>query len=454
MSPARRRPRCQRRRARLASSLAVVVGFAVLVGCSGKAAHGSISTGRVGSVAAPALQQVDGGPDYYARFSPSLPVSQDFFPVGVWLAAITSPSVVRSDRSVGLNVYVTLTNNSVFSALRGSRMYFISNQGNIRVPGTIGRYIMDEADMWAGPGAAPWTGNYPGTGPICRPQTANCGYTVEATISARLPHDHVFRYSNYGKGVTFWETSSQAARFVDDYQGVVSADNYWFTDEQICASSQGAKMYSRKDLVAGNLPPALCHLAANYGLTVHRVRQLARDRIPVWAYVELGHPFTENNWPTINRAQVYAAVWQSLIAGARGIIYFNHSFGGNCQTDNVLRDPCYAGIRAMVATTDKRIEELAPVLNAPFATGVVTASSGVTFATKWFDGHFYILAGSRKPGPQVATFRMSCVGNATVQVLFERRTIQANGGQFTDRFANGNTIHLYEVDGGSSCGLA
>ena len=46
---------------------------------------------------------------------------------------------------------------------------------------------------------------------------------------------------------------------------------------------------------------------------------------PVWAVVELGHPFSESDWPTITPAQVRAAVWQSLIAGARGIVYFNHS---------------------------------------------------------------------------------------------------------------------------------
>lgn len=92
-----------------------------------------------------------------------------------------------------------------------------------------------------------------------------------------------------------------------------------------------------------------------------------------------------------------AAVWQSLIAGARGIIYFNHSFGGPCVTDNVLRDQCYARIRAVVTQLDRRIHSLAPVLNAPFADAVVTASSG-NFATKWYKHHFYVLAGSNN-GP-------------------------------------------------------
>ena len=86
---------------------------------------------------------------------------------------------------------------------------------------------------------------------------------------------------------------------------------------------------------------------------------------PVWAFVEVGHPFSEADWPTIRPAEVQAAVWQSLIAGARGIIYFNHTFGGPNQTQHALRDPAYAAIRSAVSATNRRIAALAPVLERP-----------------------------------------------------------------------------------------
>ena len=170
---------------------------------------------------------------------------------------------------------------------------------------------------------------------------------------------------------------------------------------------------------------------------------------PVWAFVELGHPYPENSWPSIQPSQVIAAVWQSLIAGARGIIYFNHSFGGPCVTDNVLRDQCYARVRAVVTQLDREIHALAPVLNAPFADGVVTASPGVNFSTKWYKRHFYVLAGSDNPNAQEVTFSMPCVGSAAVTVLNEHRTIQASGGTFSDYFANGDAIHIYRIDKGA-----
>ena len=55
------------------------------------------------------------------------------------------------------------------------------------------------------------------------------------------------------------------------------------------------------------------------------------DRQPQWGFVEVGKPFTDNQnggGDTITPAQARGAVWHTLIAGARGIIYFQHSFDG------------------------------------------------------------------------------------------------------------------------------
>ncbi len=443
--------------ARLLLTGALVAGLTQSAACSVRSAPASAPATRSEIPVAPGskvarLQEVDGGPRYYAKFSPSLPSGPSFFPVGVWLAAVNKPSDTTSDQDAGLNTYVTLTSNSDFSLVRQSGMYLIASRVSGEESAPVGWFVDDEADMWAGAGSAKWTGKRSYHGTSCQPAAAGCGYTIQQEVLRTLPHDHRFRFANYGKGVSFWETDAQAGQFIDDYQNVVSGDDYWFTDDNICAASQGGEWYNPRLLVNGRLPVNLCHLAANYGKTVNRIRYLAGYKKPVWAFVELGHPYPENNWPSIQPQQVIAAVWQSLIAGARGIIYFNHSFGGPCVTDNVLRDQCYARIRAVVTQVDREIHALAPVLNAPFADGVVTASSGVSFSTKWYHQHFYVLAGSDHPNAQNVTFSMPCVGSTTVTVLNERRTMQAPGGTFTDHFDNGDTIHIYRIDGGSSCG--
>ncbi len=393
------------------------------------------------------LRAVDGGTAYYARFSPSLPTRASFFPIGVWFESVLSSQDTARDRAAGINTYVELTANSDPAVVRASGMHAITSPITGYGTETAGWLVSDEMDMVAGPGSAAWTGGAGGS--QCQPATASCGYSAQRTLRKRLPVDRRLRYANYGKGIAFWETRAEAARFVNEFQDVVSADTYWFTDRNICSASEGGQFFGNKPV-----PAPLCHRAANYGLTVDRVRGLVSPRgsKPVWSFIEVGHPFSENDWPSATPDQVVAAVWSSLIHGARGIIYFNHSFGGPCQTQHALREPCYAAMRAAVTRVNARVSALAPVLNAPTVTGVVSVGKGIDVAVKWHDGHFYLLAAATRAGAQTATFTMPCVGSATVTVLDEQRAIPVRSGSFRDSFARDGAVHLYRVDGGSSCG--
>src|SRR5262245_41257055 len=103
-------------------------------------------------------------------------------------------------------------------------------------------------------------------------------------------------------------------------------------------------------------------------MMIDRLRKLDGvdgKRIPIYAFVEVGHPFTENDAPTITGDQIGGAVMNSLIHGARGVIYFNHSFGGACQSQHLLRDSCGAANKPAVVQTNQRITSPAPVLNTP-----------------------------------------------------------------------------------------
>jgi hypothetical protein len=303
--------------------------------------------------------------------------------------------------------------------------------------------------MWAGPGDAPWTRNWPGAGPICTPETERCGYTIQREMRKGIPTGQLV-YANYGKGVTFWETNEQASIFVNEFQDVVSADNYWFTDPYICGPSEGGAV-----LAAGaELSPEKCRLAANYGWTVDRVRSLVQPAMskPVWAFVEVGHPFTDPKAPTTSGPEVRAAVWSSLIHGARGIVYFNHNFGGACLSQHVLRESCGDAVRPWVTDVNGQINRLAPVLNAPFLDNALSHGEGVDAAVKVHDGSLYVLAGSAQAGQQDALFQMSCLAgaDAAVTVLDENRTVAMTKGVFSDHFADGNAVHLYRVDGAAA----
>ena len=268
----------------------------------------------------PTPREVDGGPNYYGMYEASLPNRADFFPVGVWMESVVDAGNVRKDVANQFNTYVDLTSDSDVSQLDGTNMHYLTSGD---VVGRSGGVLPDETDMWAGPGDGKWTGQWPGEGEICSPAAERCGYSVQALYSHLLKSRGDLRYANYGKGVTFWESAAEVSKFVNDFQDVVSADNYWFSDPNICAASEGGILVGGGRALTDNE----CRLARNYGWTVDRVRSFVEPSgsKPVWALVEVGHPSAQADAPTISPAQIKAAVWSSLIHGARGIVYFNHS---------------------------------------------------------------------------------------------------------------------------------
>ena len=274
------------------------------------------------------LEPVDGGASYYARFSHGLPANPSYFPIGVWFESVLSQADIDKDRDAGLNTYLVLTANSNLDLVQSNGMYAIVGSDLGEHKAIHGWFLADEVDMTHGP---------------------STGYSEMQRVAGATPDDGRLRYSGYGKGVLFWETDAEAARFVNNYQDIVQADAYFFTDNDVCDSSQ-----------AGGEPGIVetdhCHVASNYGWIIDRLQGLVSPPAskPVWAVIELGHPVCEDDWPTITPADPRGRL-ASVIAGARGIVYFNHSFGGPNQTQHILREPAYAPERSVVTATNGQI---------------------------------------------------------------------------------------------------
>jgi hypothetical protein len=387
----------------------------------------------------PSLEEVDGGPDYYKRFSSPLPHRASYFPIGTWLHTALSQSDVATDKDVGLNLYAGVADpeGSNLGLLRANQQNaFIQADERTRFTGvgheTAGWLLADEIDMTEGPAA--------------------CNGSLE-TIKNGLPRDGRARYNNYGKGVLLWETDAEAACFVEAQQ-LVSSDLYWFTDPN------QRDMIGEPWLPEGERQMTLAEVrrAANYGYQIDRMRALDAgdgERKPIWAFVEVGWPFTETaaeGGRAIQPDEIRGAVWHSIIAGARGILYFDHQFSGPC-TDRVLRGPCYPANSAMVKSVNHQIKHLAPVLNAPTLTSGWTANPSIRAMVKWRGGHFYVFAGSRNNVSSTGRVSIPCVGDAKAVRLGEAGSVPMSGGSFTDSFADGNAVHIYRIDGGSTCGL-
>ncbi|XXY45995.1 DUF4082 domain-containing protein [Sorangium sp. So ce269] len=386
----------------------------------------------------------EGGPAYYGAHPYTDAAGWDdpaFFPIGVWFEGVYGQSDIDLDRDAGINTYVELTSSSDLALIRQNGMFAIAGVSG-KGSETVGHMLTDEPDMWAGPGSAAWTGNSPGQGDICSPASASCGYTVMQTLVDSTPPDGRVRYANYGKGVMLWQSVQQAQQFVNAYTDVVSNDIYWYTDPNVCAEMQTFL----------GLPSSTCRLSANYGVTMDKMRQLDGmdgQRQPIWAFIEVGHPFTEDSAPSITPEQIAGAVMSSLIHEARGILYFNHSFGGPCQSQHALREPCYAAQRASVREINRRIRELAPVLNTQ--SYAFSFNEGLDTMLKEHDGSYYVFAmlGRARPTGSYALTLPEQLAGAVVEVLYEDRTIDTAGGAFTDAFAAEHTAHIYKITPGA-----
>jgi hypothetical protein len=381
------------------------------------------------------LAQPDGGPSYYGRFTNPLSTSPDYFPIGVWGAYSQTAANRNLDADVGINLYVWAADPGFWDDIAADPRFDLfggsPDRNHANANHVNGWVLADEIDMQQGPGACPGQVN---------------------SIKASLPADGTARYNNYGKGIfPGWETDEQFACFVNS-QDVTSDDIYWFTDPHACGSlAEGPSFFGLNRA----LTLAECRRASNYGYVVDRMRTLdARDgeRRPIWNFVEVSHPWHEPSH--ITGSQIRAAVWHSLIAGARGIIYFQHTFelGSTCSNPHhTLRSDCH-GNRQAVKAVNAQVKAVAPVLNAPFVTSGHSATGDVKHMVKFSGGKFYVFAGAHNGGGQ-ATFSIPCVGDATAVVAGENRSIPVNGGQWTDLFADPNAIHIYRIDGGSTCGL-
>jgi hypothetical protein len=195
-------------------------------------------------------------------------------------------------------------------------------------------------------------------------------------------------------------------------------------------------------LLQSGWTPENCRMVWFQGDAVRNARQLSDFAKPVWPFIGVTKIDDGNYTPT--NEDLNAEVWTSIVAGARGIQYFQHNFSSQGTTSRALIDPRYTALRDQIAATNARVASLAPVINAPYADGLTTVAAGqVDVMSKGYDGAFYIFVTSRQKAGQTATFDVAGLGNGTVEVLDEGRTITATGGRFSDEFASQNAVHIY-----------
>jgi hypothetical protein len=174
------------------------------------------------------------------------------------------------------------------------------------------------------------------------------------------------------------------------------------------------------------------------GKGTQRLRQWTDKKQRVWACIEATRISNPDVKPT--PAQTKSIVWQAIVHGAQGLVYFSHQFAPTFVEAGILADEeMSSGVKAI----NEQVRQLAPVLNSPDVTGTVTVAGGpVDVLVKRRGKEMYLFAVSMTDKPSEAKF--SLPSGKRAEVLGEGRILETSRHTFSDRF-EGYGVHLYRV---------
>ncbi len=359
------------------------------------------------------------------RWSRSPLGQPEFFPIGVWLQ---EPARAARYRAAGFNVYVALWEGPTDEKLRqltAAGMPVICNQNRVGLahlqdPIIIGWMHGDEPDN-----AQP-AGDGQGYGPPVPPEKVVAEYRQ---MHAADPNRPILL--NLGQGVAWdgWYGRGIRTNHPEDYPRYIQGCDI--------ASFDIYPQTHSNPQVAGNL----WYVARG----VERLVGWGGGKKLVWNCIECTRINSRTAKPTPQ--QVRCEVWMSLVHGSTGLIYFVHEWQPKFQEAALLSDP---NMLAAVTTINRRIQQLAPVLNSPTISGqvtLVTKNEQVPIATmvKRDDKNLYVFAVSMRGEPTSAQLTVKGLsGVRSVTVLDENRTLPSESGVFSDAFAPWD-VHLYQV---------
>jgi len=323
------------------------------------------------------LQQIDGGPNYYASNGLTYAVNAgwdnpSFFPIGPWSDMLLTQSDATRWLDLNWNTAFTLTANSDLSLLRSNRISAVLQFSELSAftatlgTETVGLLTADEGGIT---------------------DTQNAIGTIANSIqNGRFWYiNNTWNFINYGdlSGIPAPQvlsmpitTPNGTSRHID----VQSVDIYWFAGGKSSNPilRQGGLIYN----LGRDMTPDEAERGSNYGdmIDAERAFQGAHPA-PIVAVIEDGGPYGEDTSASdyITPPELNWAVWSSIIHGARMIDYFNHTFAGPAPSQDNLAQPFYQTVQPgqtisiynQVKATDALVEQLAPVLNSPFALNYV-----------------------------------------------------------------------------------
>ena len=224
--------------------------------------------------------------------------------------------------------------------------------------------------------------------------------------------------------------------FVDQWQGTQGYKDYKpFLDATDWVSSS---VYP----VAGWSHPDNLDLA---GLSVDRLEKWSQGK-PQFAAIETGNqalPWMPSDSTGPTPGQFKAEIWDSIIRGARGIIYFPQRFKPTFSYDDTPPEVVDEMIRQ-----NARMTALGPVLLSPSDPATLGFEADAPLEASWrfYTGkaYFVVLNMSGRTLKDQPIYFAGTGKAKSATVTFEKRTVGIHRGSLTDSFAPFET-HVYEV---------
>jgi hypothetical protein len=148
---------------------------------------------------------------------------------------------------------------------------------------------------------------------------------------------------------------------------------------------------------------------------------------PTFQWIEAG-PMEKCRHTDPTPQSVNAETWLSIAAGARGVGYF----------PGVWSDP----IRQQITSINSTITALAPALLDVATPAIVGPSSPIRVGVRRHNGAVYIIAVNSSTQPVVGRLAVPGLGDRTLTVFGEGRTVTSQVSQLSDNFA-GLDVHIY-----------
>ncbi|MFS2280449.1 hypothetical protein V2S04_06440 [Microbacterium sp. OR21] len=374
----------------------------------------------------------EGGPEYWSQFADAVDwTDPSFFPIVLWFNGISNDGEVRWDKQHGINTYAGMWEGTDFALFPRNDVYWIGEGLNDTFdadsPHWPGVFLDDEVDGRYSPAE---------------------GLALLRGLQSEHGGADKFTWANFTQLVIGEDLDVPVQEQYVSIPDVVSVDMYWYTIP-FC----DWRPY-RGDYYVDPVPEQTCRTASSYGRTLSglSVRDESDGRLrPRWGVIEnLNGLSGADHVRYISPAQLQGAAMNSIINEARGLLWFNQSFTGECESSGVVRQAQIEGddfcgveqVRAM-GEVNQLIHDLAPIINTQ--SYVWNFGEGLDTMLKAHDGHAYVFAMTDGGTGRRSLTLPEGVGGARAEVVGEDREIAVTGGVLTDDFAAESSFHIYRI---------